>query len=147
MPSNVYASVFYNIPIIALMSLIGASFLFSSIVPTNNKIFALSHIALAQNQSSATSQFPIRNVEFSTSLDKAGDPLQVSTGAMTVAGCEICQFVKYMPGPIGKAGVAYKSAQTLDLSGAHRIVFFAKGELGGENVSFVAIGKPSNTTQ
>ena len=71
--------------------------------------------------------------------------MQVSTGAMTVAGCEICQFIKYMPGPIGKAGVAYKSAQTLDLSGAHRIVFFAKGELGGENVSFVAIGKPSNT--
>ena len=36
-------------------------------------------------------------------------------------------------------------AQTLDLTGAQRIVFFAKGQLGGENVAFVAIGKPSNT--
>ena len=45
---------------------------------------------------------------------------------------------QYIPGPIGKAGVAYKSAQPLDLTGAQRIVFFAKGELGGENVSFVS---------
>ena len=92
----------------------------------------------------------------STFLDKAGDavsrsgnPAQ-SLSANFVAcydcngNCEMCQFIKYMPGPIGKAGVAYKSAQTLDLSGAKRIVFFAKGELGGENVAFVAIGKPSN---
>ena len=95
---------------------------------------------------SPSSQFPIRNVEFSTSPDKAGDPATVSVGPMTGAGCEVCSFIKYIPGVIGKAGVAYKSAQTLDLSGAKRIVFFAKGQLGGENVAFVAIGKPSTTS-
>ena len=86
---------------------------------------------------------PIRNVDSSTSLDKAGDPVKVSLDANP--SCEICTLVKYIPGPIGKTGVAYKSAQPLDLTGAQRIVFFAKGVLGGENVSFVAIGKPSNT--
>ncbi|MDQ6862760.1 MAG: hypothetical protein M3044_02935 [Thermoproteota archaeon] len=102
--------------------------------------------------------FPIRNIETSPLLDKAGDAvsttgnltqsnLKISSHAMTADGnCEMCQFIQYIPGPTGKAGVAYKSAQTLDLSGAHRIVFFAKGELGGENVAFVAIGKPSNTS-
>ena len=60
--------------------------------------------------------------------------------------CEMCQFIQYIPGPTGKAGVAYKTAQTLDLSGAKRVVFFAKGELGGENVAFVVAGKPSTNT-
>jgi hypothetical protein len=50
-----------------------------------------------------------------------------------------------MPGPIGKAGAAYKSTHVLDLSGAQRVVFFARGEFGGENVAFLAIGKSSNT--
>ncbi|MDQ6668649.1 MAG: hypothetical protein M3Y53_10565, partial [Thermoproteota archaeon] len=86
---------------------------------------------------------PIRNVDSSTSLDRAGDPVKVSLDANP--SCEVCTFIKYIPGPIGKTGVAYKSAQPLDLTGAQRVVFFAKGELGGENVSFVAIGKPSNT--
>ncbi|PWU81464.1 MAG: hypothetical protein DLM72_06860, partial [Candidatus Nitrosopolaris wilkensis] len=86
---------------------------------------------------------PIRNVDSSTSLDKAGDPVNVRLDANP--SCEICTFIKYIPGPIGKTGVAYKSAQPLDLTGAQRIVFFAKGQLGGENVAFVAIGKPSNT--
>ena len=86
---------------------------------------------------------PIRNVDSSTSLDKAGDPVKVSLDANP--NCEICTFIKYIPGPIGKAAVAYKSAQPLDLTGAQRIVFFAKGQLGGEKVAFVAIGKPSNT--
>ena len=90
-------------------------------------------------------------------LDKAGDAILTSgssgqpyflnlSHAMTPDGnCEMCQLIKYIPGPIGKAGVAYKSAETLDLSGAQRVVFFAKGELGGENVAFVAAGKASNT--
>ena len=76
---------------------------------------------------------PIRNVDSSTSLDRAGDPVKVSLDANP--SCEVCTFIKYIPGPIGKTGVAYKSAQPLDLTGAQRIVFFAKGELGGENVS------------
>ncbi len=121
--------------------------LFANILLANNNIFALGQIAIAQTQPSSNSHSPIRNVESSTSLDKAGDPLTVSTGTMAADGnCEECSFIKYIPEAIGKAGIAYRSVQTLDLTGAQRIVFFAKGELGGENVAFVAIGKPSNTS-
>lgn len=172
MPSN--AASFFNRMTIALMSATLASILIGNVVQTNNNILTLSHMALAQTQpySSAHSHvqglfyypqdpfhslFPIRNIEMSKFLDKAGDAmsrsgsfaqpyLQIFSTAMTPDGnCEMCQFIKYMPGPIGKAGVAYSPVQTLDLTGAKRIVFFAKGELGGENVAFVAIGKPSNS--
>ena len=79
-------------------------------------------------------------------LDEAGDPLKVSTIAGTGdRKCKVCSFIEYIPGPIGKVGVAYKSTEALDLRDAQRIVFLARGELGGETVSFVAIGKSSNT--
>lgn len=101
--------------------------------------------------------FPITNVEKSPLLDKAGDAfsifghppqpnLKISSHAMTADGnCEMCQFVQYIPGQIGKAGIAYKSAETLNLYGALRVVFFARGDQGGEKIAFVALGKPSNT--
>jgi hypothetical protein len=172
MPSN--AAFFFNRMTIALMSATAASILIGNVVQTNSNILTLGHMALAQTQpySSAHSHvaglfyypqdpfhalFPIRNIEMSKFLDKAGDAmsrsgsfaqpyLQSLSTAMTPDGnCEMCQFIKYTPGPIGKAGVAYTPVQTLDLTGAKRIVFFAKGELGGENIAFVAIGKPSNT--
>jgi hypothetical protein len=97
------------------------------------------------------SLFPIRNMEMSTLLDRAGDALSrpslQENLAMTADGnCEMCQVIKYIPGPIGKAGIAYGSAQVLDLSGAKRVVFFVRGELGGEKVAFVALGKPSNSS-
>ena len=93
----------------------------------------------------------------STLLDRAGDaisrpasliqPSLQENMAMTADGnCEMCQVIKYIPGSIGKAGIAYRSAQVLDLSDARRVVFFARGELGGEKVAFVALGKPSNTS-
>jgi hypothetical protein len=172
MLSKAYPSV--NGMNIALISAIVASFLFVSVVPTNNNyIFRLSHMATAQTtpysahshfpglfynpQDPFQTLFPIRNIETLTFLDKAGDALSRSgsfvqpylqmSHTMTPDGnCEMCQFIRYMPGPIGEAAVAYISTQTLDLSDAKRIVFFAKGELGGENVAFVAIGKPSSNT-
>jgi hypothetical protein len=73
--------------------------------------------------------------------------LQIISGPMTAdGGCEICQFIKYTPGPGqgAQAGVAYKVPNGIDISGARRAVFFAKGELGGENVLFVTLGKPSS---
>jgi hypothetical protein len=57
------------------------------------------------------------NIEMSKFLDKAGDAmprsgsfaqpyLQISSTAMTADGnCEMCQFIKYIPGPIGKADI------------------------------------------
>jgi hypothetical protein len=168
--SDAFTSTVYNGMIIALISTTSASSVLFGL-PT----FMSNNMATAQTQSSSFSHshlpgffynpqdpfhsiFPIRNIETSPVLDKAGDAipttgnpaqsnLKISSHAMTADGnCEMCQFIQYIPGPTGKAGVAYKSAQTLDLSGAHRIVFFAKGELGGEHVAFVAIGKPSNTS-
>jgi len=170
MCSDASASSVWNGIIIALISTIVASSVLIGL-----PMFMLNNMATAQTQPSSFSHshipgffynpqdpfhsiFPIRNIETSPLLDKAGDAvsttgnpaqsnLKISSHAMTPDGnCEMCQFIQYIPGPTGRAGVAYKSAQTLDLSGAHRVVFFAKGELGGENVAFVAIGKPSNSS-
>jgi hypothetical protein len=56
--------------------------------------------------------------------------------------CEFCNKIEYTPGSQRKAGIAYTN-ENLDLSGYQRIVFFARGEHGGEVVSFIAIGKNS----
>jgi hypothetical protein len=56
--------------------------------------------------------------------------------------CEECTMIEYSPpSPQRQAAVAYQSEKLLDLSGAKRIKFFAMGDLGGEQVSFMAIGK------
>jgi len=169
--STFYYGYYIFIMIIALISTIAASsvlfglpaFMSNNMVSAQTQPTSGSHSHLPgffyNPQDPFHSIFPIRNVETSQLLDKAGDAvstsgipaqsnLKISSHAMTADGnCEMCQFIQYMPGPTGKAGVAYKSAQTLDLSAAQRVVFFAKGELGGENVVFVAVGKPSNTSQ
>jgi hypothetical protein len=92
--------------------------------------------------------FPIRNVEHFNSIDRAGDAetqptsLKVSSDSMTPDGnCEHCELITYTPGPQGWAGIAFKSNRLLDLSAAGRIVFFAKGNVGGENVAFLGVGK------
>jgi hypothetical protein len=92
--------------------------------------------------------FPIRNVEHFNSIDRAGDAeiqpasLKVSSDSMTPDGnCEHCELITYTPGPQGWAGIAFKSNRLLDLSAAGRIIFFAKGNMGGENVAFVGVGK------
>jgi hypothetical protein len=58
------------------------------------------------------------------------------------AVCEGCQFIVYKPITQKEQPVlAYASETPLDLSGAERIVFSAKGELGGETIKALAIGK------
>jgi hypothetical protein len=125
---------------------------FASVVTinnSNNNIFTLDHVAIAQTQPSPSANFPIMGIEKSAISDKAADAqtssaLQVFSIPTLDGNCEMCQVIKYIPGPLGKAALAYKFAQTLDLTGAKRIVFFAKGEIGGENIAFVGAGKPSN---
>ena len=97
--------------------------------------------------------FPIRNVEHFDSIDRAGDAetqpasLKVSSDSMTPDGnCEHCELITYTPGPQGWAGIAFKSNRLLDLSAAGRIIFFAKGNMGGENVAFVGVGKNLSAT-
>ena len=93
--------------------------------------------------------FPITNAEQKfNQLNSAGDTKSVTSGAMTAdGGCEACQLIQYTPGTKGVSGTSYKSNSPLDLTGAKRIVFFAKGELGGETVQFVALGKPTNSSK
>jgi hypothetical protein len=92
--------------------------------------------------------FPIRNIEHFNSTDRSGDAetqptsLKISLDSMTPDGnCDHCEVISYTPGQLGWASIAFKSNKPLDLSAAGRIVFFAKGNIGGENVAFVAAGK------
>lgn len=55
--------------------------------------------------------------------------------------CEFCYMITYEPGDLGKAGTIWKSNKKFDLDNAQRLTLFAKGEKGGEEVSFSAAGK------
>jgi hypothetical protein len=59
--------------------------------------------------------------------------------------CEYCFKIVYSPYLAGKAGIAWKTAQPLDVQGAERMVFWAKGEYGGEQIRVKILGKPSGT--
>jgi len=54
--------------------------------------------------------------------------------------CEFCARIEYNPGPRGEAAVFYKNDKAIDITGAKRVVFFAKGEKGDEAVQFMAAG-------
>ena len=132
--------------IILIITSVWILFLGSSLFKTNNFMFNLGHAEAIS--------FPLRNVEDFKLMDRAGDAensstsLTTNTNVLTADGnCEICQLITFTPGPSGKAGIAYRSNNALDLTGAQRIVFFAKGELGGENLAFVAIGKDKTNGQ
>ena len=134
-------------PMISIIACLGMLFLVSSFFNNNNNFM------FNFGQAEAIS-FPLRNIENFKSIDLAGDAangtksLTINTNALTGDGnCEICQLITFTPGPNGKAGIAYRSNTALDLTGAQRIVFFAKGELGGENLAFVAIGKDKTNGQ
>ena len=118
---------------------------------TQTQTFHLGHsVSSSDDQLGA---FPIRNVEHFDSINRAGDAetqpasLKVSSDNMTPDGnCEHCELITYTPGPQGWAGIAFKSNRLLDLSAAGRIIFFAKGNMGGENVAFVGVGKNLSAT-
>lgn len=60
--------------------------------------------------------------------------------------CETCIRIDYNPSIVGKAGLAWKTAQPLDVQGAKRVVLFAKGQFGGEEVNFKFLGKQTGPT-
>jgi hypothetical protein len=85
----------------------------------------------------------LTEIELLKLVDRAGDAAQESNYLkMSATGGdeECCQVIQYTPGPIGIAGVTFKGEQAFDLSGAKRVVFFAKGQQGGENLRFLAAG-------
>ena len=57
--------------------------------------------------------------------------------------CEFCTAMIYTPGTNEEAGLAYKDIK-LDLGDSQRIVFFARSEKSGEQVSFVAAGNDTS---
>jgi hypothetical protein len=150
--------------VIAVISVVGTIIYLANTQADNNNTDRRAVLPDAQTQtfhfahsvSSSDAQlesFPIRNVEHFNSIDRAGDAetqptsLKVSSDIMTLDGnCEHCELITYTPGPQGWAGIAFKSNRLLDLSAAGRIIFFAKGNTGGENVAFVGVGKNLSAT-
>ena len=109
----------------------------------NNFMFNFGQAEAISGSPSVT--FPLRSIENSRSINHVGDSSLNATSGNVASngGCEMCTLVKYVPGTTGIAGISFKSSTPQDLTGATRIVFFVKGELGGENLKFVALGKPS----
>jgi len=54
--------------------------------------------------------------------------------------CDFCMAVEYTPGPNGRAFVALWNSEPLDLYGADKLVFSARGENGGERLVTFAAG-------
>jgi hypothetical protein len=96
----------------------------------------------------AAANFPLLQIEeklplvMSVNQTTSSVIVQDITGAGGGAVCEQCQFIVYKPiTQKERPVIAYASETPFDLSGAERIVFFAKGELGGETIKVLAIGK------
>lgn len=61
-------------------------------------------------------------------------------------GCEFCLKVEYNPYLVGKAGFALTTGQPLDVPEPQRMILWARGEYGGEQVRFMVLGKQTSTT-
>ena len=91
------------------------------------------------------------NLEHTSAIVRGGEAkfyarLKIDKDFMDVSkSCDHCNKVEYTPSGDNKAGIAY-SYDKLDLKGYQRIVFFAKGQQGGEVVSFIAIGRTTSDT-
>ncbi|HEY6884426.1 MAG TPA: hypothetical protein VI278_10350, partial [Nitrososphaeraceae archaeon] len=124
---------------ITITACIGMFFLASSLFDNHDFMFKI-------GQAEAISG-PLRGIETSPTNIVGDGSLTATTDAMTAdGGCESCTLIKYIPGTKGIAGISFKPSTMPNLSGATRIVFFVKGELGGENLKFVALGKPSSSS-
>ena len=90
---------------------------------------------------------PLFNIEHIPTMLKAGDAekgkslkirSQDSLVLITHVRCVLGWSIRLASAH--RAGFAYKFDKPLDFSGANRLVFFAKGEKGGETLAIVAIG-------
>ena len=101
----------------------------------------------------AAMDLPLLQIEQKMKVIKVLGPTDGSLTVQTIVGaggggtCEQCQFIVYKPttSAPGKPGIAYVSETPLDLAGAKRLVFFAKGELGGETIKPLIMGKSSSS--
>jgi hypothetical protein len=93
------------------------------------------------------SSIVLMNIEDLRATDKTGDA-EVDPNSLkinsTFSDEENGHIIQYTPASLGFAGIAYKADKNYDLSNAQRVVFFAKGQNGGENVTFAAVGRNTN---
>lgn len=54
--------------------------------------------------------------------------------------CDFCTQINYSSSTVGRAAIVYQISD-VDLSNSRRLVFFAKGQKGGEQVTFFGAGK------
>ncbi|MGA7692777.1 MAG: hypothetical protein WCA61_10760, partial [Nitrososphaeraceae archaeon] len=94
------------------------------------------------------SSIVLMNIEDLRATDKTGDA-EADPNSLKISSAfndeESGHTIQYTPAAIGFAGIAYKADKNYDLSNAQRVVFFAKGQNGGENVTFAAVGRNENT--
>ena len=94
------------------------------------------------------SSIVLMNIEDLRATDRTGDA-EANPNSLIVSSAlndeENGHIIQYTPASIGFAGIAYKADKNYDLSNAQRVVFFAKGQNGGENVTFAAVGRNENT--
>ena len=96
-----------------------------------------------QEQQSNSDSILMTQIELLELVERAGDAAQQSDYlkmSAAVGDEECCQLIQYTPGPIGVAGITFKDNNGFDLTNAKRVVFFAKGQQGGESVTFLAAG-------
>ena len=94
------------------------------------------------------SSIVLMNIEDLRATDKTGDA-EADPNSLKISSAfndeESGHTIQYTPAAMGFAGIAYKADKNYDLSNAQRVVFFAKGQNGGENVTFAAVGRNENT--
>jgi hypothetical protein len=94
------------------------------------------------------SSIVLMNIEDLRATDKTGDA-EVEPNSLKISSAfideESAHEIQYTPAALGFAGIAYEADKNYDLSNAQRVVFFAKGLNGGENVTFAAVGRTENT--
>jgi hypothetical protein len=94
------------------------------------------------------SSIVLMNIEDLRATDRTGDA-EVDPNSLTISSDfsdeESAHTIQYTPAALGFAGIAYEADKNYDLSTAQRVVFFAKGQNGGENVTFAAVGRNEDT--
>ena len=85
------------------------------------------------------SSIVLMNIEDMRATDRTGDA-EVDPNSLKISSAfsdeESAHTIQYTPAALGFAGIAYEADKNYDLSNAQRVVFFAKGQNGGENVTF-----------
>lgn len=90
--------------------------------------------------------FQLSRVEHSPNLIREGDAKIISDFMVNSQfvepdnNCSFCTQVNYTPARERQAGISYNVGK-IDLTGSKRIVFFAMGQEGGEQIYVVAAGK------